>query len=394
MPILITSVEVALIATIPWILTPLVATLRMARSTFLDDESIEPPVDAPRVSVIVPARNESRNIADCLRSILGSAYPEFEVIIVNDHSGDDTAEIARGIAVEDHRLKVLDNPELPLDWFGKQWACQTGAGAATGAILIFMDADARASIDLIVRSVNGMLRTRADFYSVLGKQEMVTFWERLLQMQIFTVLLTRFGGTEIVNRAKSASGKIANGQYLMVRRSVYDEFGGHGLVRGYVAEDLMLAQRYFELGKKTVLVSGMSQLSTRMYTSLRELIGGWRKNLFAGGRHSMPLGARSAALAPLLLPLPFLMQLVPATLLVVALVLQLHALLIWSAISVAFTLLSWLVYYRMAQVPVGYALLYPLGAAVALYIALSAIIRGSRVEWKGREYESANPANV
>lgn len=346
------------------------------------------------MSVIVPARNESRNIADCLRSILGSEYPDFEVVIVNDHSSDDTAEIAHGIAAEDQRLIVLDNPELPLGWFGKQWACQTGAATATGGILIFMDADARASVDLIVRSVNGMLRTGADFYSVLGRQEMITFWERLLQMQIFTVLLTRFGGTEIVNRAKSASAKIANGQYLMVRRPVYDAFGGHGLVRGYVAEDLMLAQRYFELGKKTVLVSGVSQLSTRMYTSLRELIGGWRKNLFAGGRHSMPLGARAAALAPLLLPLPFLMQLVPATLLVVAFALHLHALLIWSAVSAAFTLLSWLVYYRMAHVPVGYAVLYPLGAAVALYIALSAIIRGSRVEWKGREYESANPADV
>lgn len=394
MPILINSVEVALITTIPWIVTPLIATLRMARSTFLDDESPEPPIAPPHVSVIVPARNESRNIAACLRSILASEYPNFEVVIVNDHSSDDTREIARGIAGEDRRLVVLDSPELPPGWFGKQWACQTGASATTGTILIFMDADARASTDLIVRSVNGMLRTDADFYSVLGKQEMITFWERLIQMQIFTVLLTRFGGTEIVNRAKSASAKIANGQYLMVHRSVYDEFGGHGLVRGYVAEDLMLAQRYFELGRKTVLVSGMSQLSTRMYTSLRELIGGWRKNLFAGGRHSMPHGARLAALAPLLLPLPFLMQLVPAILLVVALVLHLHALLVWSAVSVCATVLSWLMYYRMAQVFVGYALLYPLGAAVALYIAVSAIIRGSRVEWKGREYESLNPAST
>ncbi|MEO7101722.1 MAG: glycosyltransferase family 2 protein [Gemmatimonadaceae bacterium] len=394
MPNLLTPVEVALIATIPWIITPVIATLRMTRSTFLDDESAEPPIEPPRVSVIVPARNESRNIAGCLRSILGSEYPEFEVVIVNDHSSDDTAQIARSVATKDQRLIVLENPELPLGWFGKQWACQTGANAATGDILIFMDADARASSDLVARSVNGMLRTDADFYSVLGRQEMVTFWERLLQMQIFTVLLTRFGGTEIVNRARSASAKIANGQYLMVRRSVYDEFGGHGLVRGYVAEDLMLAQRYFELGKKTVLVSGMSQLSTRMYTSLRELVGGWRKNLFAGGRHSMPLGAKAAVLAPLLLPLPFLMQLVPVTLLVVAIVFNLHALLIWSSLSTGFTLLSWLVYYRMAQVPAGYALLYPVGAAVALYIALSAIIRGSSVEWKGREYESANPVSV
>jgi chlorobactene glucosyltransferase len=386
--------EIALIATIPWLVTPIVATLRMTRSTFLDDESADPPAEPVRVTVIVPARNESRNIAACVRSILESDYPNFELVVVNDHSDDETATIAREIASGDARLIVHDSPNLPRGWFGKQWACQTGAAAASGEILIFMDADARASADLVVRSVNGMRRTGADFYSVLGRQEMVTFWEKLLQMQIFTVLMTRFGGTEIVNRATHATAKIANGQYLMVRRSVYDEFGGHALVRGYVAEDLMLAQRYFELGKKTVLVSGMSQLSTRMYTSLRELIGGWRKNLFAGGRHSMPLGASAAVLAPLLIPLPFLMQLAPPIALVVAMIMHSQALILWSAITTAFTLLTWFAYHRMAQVPVAYALLYPVGAGVALYIVVSAIVRGSRVEWKGREYDSVNPANA
>src|SRR6185437_8574360 len=99
------------------------------------------------------------------------------------------------------------------------------------------------------------------------------------------------------------------------------------------AEDLMLAQRYFELGKKTVLVEGLDQLSTRMYTSLRELMGGWRKNLFAGGRHSMPFGDRAAWLAPLLLPLPFLMQLAPPVLLVVAILFRIPALELWGRLQ-------------------------------------------------------------
>jgi len=393
MPIMNDSTGAAIAATIPWILTPIVASLRMTRSTSLDAESSRLPTNPPRVTVIVPARNESRNIAACLQSILDSSYPQLEVIAVNDHSTDDTAKIARSIAAADPRLIVLDNPDLPADWFGKQWACQTGANAASGEILVFMDADARAAPDLLVRSVNGMLRTQADFYSVLGRQEMVTFWERLLQMQVFTVLVTRFGGTEIVNRSRKASAKIANGQYLMVRRATYDEFGGHGLVRGYVAEDLMLAQRYFELGKKTVLVEGLDQLSTRMYTSLHELMGGWRKNLFAGGRHSMPFGGDAAWLAPVLLPLPFLMQLAPPVLLVVAVVFRIPALELWGAIATGVTLLTWLVYYRLVRVPMLYALLFPLGAAVTLYITLSAVLRGSRVEWKGREYQSVHPAS-
>jgi chlorobactene glucosyltransferase len=387
-------VALALAASIPWILAPIVATRRMGQSKRLDDESSSPPQPVPRVSIVIPARNESRNIEACIRSVLASDYPDFEAIVVDDHSADDTAIVARSVASEDARLKVLDNPPLPPDWFGKQWACQTGASAASGEILIFMDADARAAPDLVSRSVNGMLRTHADFYSVLGDQEMGTFWERLIQMQIFVVLMTRFGGTEIVNQATNASDKIANGQYLMVRRSVYDELGGHGLVRGYVAEDLMLAQRYFELGKKTVLIEGRNQLSTRMYTSLHELIGGWRKNIFAGGRHSMPLAGRAWMFAPLLLPLPFLMQLAPPLLLIIAIVLHLHALLLWSMIATCVTLASWLMYYRLARVPIIYALLFTVGAAVALYIVILAVLRGSKVEWKGREYESAHPASA
>ena len=314
--------------------------------------------------------------------------------MVNDHSSDATGEIARMIAASNSRLTVIDNPDLPPDWFGKQWACQTGANAAAGDILVFVDADTQAAPDLVTRSVNGMLRTRATFYSVLGRQEMVTFWERLLQMQVFTVLMTRFGGTEIVNGARKASSKIANGQYLMVRRDTYDRHGGHALVRRYVAEDLMLAQRYFELGEKTVLVMGMEQLSTRMYTSLSELIGGWRKNLFAGGRHSMPLGSGAAVLTPLLLPLPFLMQLLPIAVIVAGLLLHVPLLGVWGAAMAFVTLVTWLWYYHAAELPLWYALLYPVGAAVMLYVALSAVSRGSRVEWKGREYESMHPAGV
>lgn len=392
MPLESSATLVALAASLPWIIAPVVASIRMAQSTSLDDELSNPPDSPPLVSVIVPARNEAHNMEGCAHSLLASDYPNFEIIVVDDHSTDATGSLARAVAASDPRITVLDNPDLPPDWFGKQWACQTGANAASGDILIFMDADARASPQLLTRAVNGMLRTGADFYSVLGRQDMLTFWERLLQMQIFVVLMTRFGGTEIVNRARSASAKIANGQFLMVRRSIYNESGGHGLVRGYVAEDLMLAQRYFELGLKTVLVDGWDQLSTRMYTSLSQLIGGWRKNIFAGGRHSMPLGARSSVLAPLLLPLPFLMQLAPPLLLIVALLFGAHSLLIWAIVTSCATLVSWIFYYQRAGVPVCYALLFPLGAAVALYIVVTAVLRGSRVEWKGREYESLHPA--
>ncbi|MGI8546422.1 MAG: glycosyltransferase [Gemmatimonadaceae bacterium] len=386
------SSVVAIVAALPWIITPLVVIARMAQSCTLNEESPELPADAPRTTVIIPARNEAHNIALCLRSVLLSPYAPLGVIVVDDHSTDATARIAREIAASDPRVHVLTNPDLPPDWFGKQWACCNGAQAATGDILIFVDADTRIAPDLITRSVNGMLRTAADLYSVIGRQEMHTFWERMIQPQIFNMLGTRYGGTELVNRSPHAYDKIANGQYLMIRRSAYEAMGGHAIVRTYVAEDLMLAQTFFAAGRKTVVVLGWDQLATRMYTSLRDLVSGWRKNVYAGGRHAVPGGRVGQLLFPVMLPMPALMELVPlAVLLAGAFGLIPAAVTLWSGIVTAALLLWWIFVYVVNGEKVWYALLFPVGAAALLYILISATASGSNVAWKGRQYTSEDP---
>lgn len=376
---------------LPWILYPLVTALRARHSRSLDDESPTPPTPAPLVSIIIPARNEARNIGDCLHSALASTYPALEVIVVDDHSTDDTRAIAAGIATSDPRLNVIPNPDLPPDWFGKQWACQNGADHAHGDVLIFVDADTRLAPDLVTRSVNGMLRTHADLYTVAGRQDMHTFWEKLIQPQIFAVLASRYGGTEIVNDSRSATDKIANGQYLMIRHATYDALDGHALVRHHVAEDLMLAQRYFAAGRRTVMILGLHQLSTRMYTSLRELVAGWGKNIYAAGRDAVPFGTLGRILFPITLPLPGIVQLAPIVVLVLALIGILGtSALIWSAITTAIMLLGWMAVYRYDEINPLYALCFPLGAAAYVYIAVSATARGNTVAWKGREYHSAS----
>ena len=225
-----------------------------------------------------------------MRSVLSNDYPRFDVLIVDDQSTDGTGDIARAIAKSDARVRVIETGALPEGWFGKQWACETGARATKGEIILFADADTTQSSDLITRSVNTMLRRHADLFSVLGRQELGSFWERLVQPQVFSIMSVRYGGTESITKSRFVKDKIANGQCLFVCRSTYEEFGGHALVKSHVADDLMLAQRYFARGKRVVLAEGLNQLSTRMYTSLSELIHGWGKNVFAGGRDSVPLG--------------------------------------------------------------------------------------------------------
>ncbi|HKG90936.1 MAG TPA: glycosyltransferase [Gemmatimonadaceae bacterium] len=372
----------------PWVFFPLLTLWRARGSRSLDEEPAEAPADAPLVSVVIPARNEARNIAACLTSVLAARYPALEVIVVDDHSEDGTGDAARAVA--DARVRVLRNPPLPPGWMGKQWACATGAAAARGEILLFADADTRHASDLLPRAVAALRSRRADLLSVAGRQELGSFWERVVQPQVFAVLAARYGSTERVNRARSARDKIANGQCLLVRRDAYEAVGGHGAVRDAVAEDLVLAQTLHAAGKRVCLVLGLDQLSTRMYTSLRELVRGWRKNVYAGGRLAMRGGRAGRAVFPLLLLFPPAMALAPLAVLALAAsgVLGSFAL-AWSAFAAACTVLFWAgVYWRVGLSPL-YALAYPLGALIFLGISLQAIARGRRVSWKGREYLSS-----
>jgi len=374
----------------PWVLGPIAAIVRATRSRSLDDERAEPPHDAPLVSIVIPARNEARNIAPCVESALASSYPRLEVIVVDDHSTDETGAIAASIAARDPRLRVIVPPPLPNDWFGKQWACATGAAKTRGTVIGFLDADTRQAPDLVTRVVNAMATRNADLISVAGTQEMGSFWERLVQPQVFGILLQRYGSTEHVNRSRFASSKIANGQCLWVRREAYDAVGGHGAVRHKVAEDLAMAQHWFRAGRTVSLVLGMDQLSTRMYTTLRELIEGWGKNVFAGGRDAMPFGALGRVIFPLLLVTPSLFQLVPAIVLALGLAGVLgSAALTWAAIATGANLVWWALVYLWLRASPAYALLHPLGAVMLLYITLRATVRGSRVRWKERDYRAA-----
>ncbi|HJP85398.1 MAG TPA: glycosyltransferase family 2 protein [Gemmatimonadaceae bacterium] len=380
----------ALLFSLPWIVPPLVTYIRLRHSRSLDDESDIPPEPAPLVSVIVPARNEAHNIERCVQSILATSYPNLELIVVDDASTDNTRELAvRAIAV-DRRARVVRNSPLPPGWFGKQWACSTGAKLARGEVLQFTDADTQHGRDLVSRSVNAMTRTRADLLSIAGRQSLVGFWEKIIQPQMFTVLSMRYGGTESITQSQHVSNKIANGQCIFVKRTSYDALGGHGSVRASVAEDLLLAQRFFAARRHVVVMLGINQLTTRMYGSLREIINGWRKNVFAGGLDAVPFGKVGQSLFPLALLLPPMLELLPPLALILAALgfPSGNDTILWAAISSASTLLWWIVAYLTIRENPLYAIGFPLGALMLLYIFFTAVIRGRRVTWKGRTYIS------
>ena len=372
----------------------------------LSEYAAAAPSDAPLVSVIIPARNEAHNIAGCLRSVLASEYPALEVIVVDDHSTDGTGAIARTIAAEDiarrrvpgetrasrqpaARVRVIPAPDLAPGWFGKQWACHAGAQVATGSLLCFTDADTAHGPELIPRSVNAVLERRADLFTVAGRQEMLSFWEKVVQPTVFAMLLARYGGLEAMSRSTNPHDKIANGQFIIVRREPYERIGGHAAVRGHVAEDLRLAQVFTEQGLAAHMVLAREHLSTRMYSSLAEIRRGWGKNLYAGGRDTLPLGPITRRLLPFIFPLPALVPLVPTVVLVLALLGVLGTGALWfGAIAGAVNLLFWCGLYAFSGLSPLWGLSHPLASVMLSVICTEAAWKGSSVEWKGRRYQS------
>jgi chlorobactene glucosyltransferase len=386
----------AALAAVPWVTAPLVLAARFRSTPRLDDIDAAATVAAPtpRVSIVLPARNEAVHIAACIRSIRASTWPDLELVVVDDHSTDGTGALAREAAAGDPRVKIVDAPDLPAGWFGKQWACQSGAAHATGSLLLFTDADTRHAPDLVGRMVRMRERRGAELLSVAGHQEMGTVWERAVQPSVFTLILTRYGGADAIERATNPRDVVANGQCFMMSRRVYDAIGGHEAVRGYVAEDVMMAQAIQARGDRVSLALGIGQLSTRMYDGLGSLMKGWGKNMYAGGRHAMWWGAIGQRLFPLLLlsfPLTVLMPFVALAWCAVAMATGgavSAALLLWSALTSAAILVSFALANRLNGDPIRRALLAPLGGAIVLAICVSAIARGNNVRWKDRGYVS------
>ncbi len=377
----------ALLLALPWAALPvfLFAWVRMPRE--LPSGQLRD-ADTPLVSVIVPARNEAANIETCVGSLIASTYPSFEVIVVDDDSEDDTGSLARGLGRGTaQRVEVVDGRPLPAGWLGKPWACWQGYRQAKGALLLFTDADTMHGPDLLTRAVAGLEDERADLLTVVGRQLMETFWERLVQPQVFLTMLFRFPRFEETAKSPRWRDAIANGQYILIRREAYEAIGGHEAVRDEVVEDLAIAQHLKRAGLALRVRAAEGDLATRMYRSLGDLVAGWSKNLVTGGLQSLPRWLRPVAPALTLL-VGLGLWLVPPIVLAVSLLgVAGGAWLVWSASVCALSVLLWAVFTRQMGAPARYGLLYPIGAAVGAFIFLRSWLKGRRVAWKGRRYE-------
>jgi chlorobactene glucosyltransferase len=380
--------ELEILYALPWLLLALSVPALLVRRTRVT--MFEPPAaDAsPLVSVIVPARNEAANISICVASLLNSVYPRLEIIVVDDGSVDGTGDIV-GILADhaDGRIRLIEGEPLPAGWVGKTWACWQGAREARGELLLFTDADTRHEDVLLGHAVGALQQRGADLFSVLPRQVMVTFWERLILPHIFTILFMRYRNLDRVNTTRNPRDVIANGQFILIRRAAYDAVGGHEALRGEVVEDQRLAQRIVESGRRVLVAHSETLMETRMYRSLAGIVEGWSKNLALGSRRAAPAWIAPAVPWLITLFLLIVWLVPPVTLLVSMLTAFGGTAYGWSLSASLFSLGFWLAMLAALRVPLGYAFGYPLGAGIAAMLFVRSALRGSRIEWKGRQYD-------
>lgn len=236
---------------------------------------------APRVSLLVPARDEAGVIGATVTRLLGQDYPNFELLVLDDHSSDGTAARALQAAQGDARLRLLQGQPLPPGWTGKNWACWQLARQAQGELLVFSDADVHWEAGALRALVDWIERSRADVFTVWPTQQVITWAERLV-VPMMTFAILAYLPELAVRYAPFASLAAANGQCLAFRRRAYELTGGHQAVRQDVVEDVALARLAKRKKLRLVMALGDNLIWGRMYTCWREVRQGFGKNILAG----------------------------------------------------------------------------------------------------------------
>ncbi|HEY7248131.1 MAG TPA: glycosyltransferase family A protein [Xanthobacteraceae bacterium] len=343
---------------------------------------------AATVAVIVPARDEEANIARCLTSLLEQSYPQqhLRVLMIDDHSSDDTAAITASLAKDHAQLVVLRSPPLPPGWIGKSHACWVGARAvpADAEWLCFMDADVWAEPMLLASALAAAEGEHLDLLSLAPRQQLESFAERLVMPCGLYLLAFRQDLQSL--QSPHSKDATATGQFILVRSRPYKAVGGHAAVRTAICEDVELARLLKRCGWRVALGDGRELLSTRMYTGWSTLWVGVSKNLvdMLGGP---PATVITAAVAVLLAWAAWLIPAFDAAGCMGGSKEACLALIPGLAGSAAiFGLhMAGASYFRA---PLWYGLLFPLGYTAGAMMALDSVRRRltHRISWKGRTY--------
>jgi chlorobactene glucosyltransferase len=231
----------------------------------------------PRVSVVVPARDEEEEIERAVRSHLSQDYPDLQVVVVDDRSRDRTPEILAALARGDPRLLVAEGSDPPDGWLGKPHALWQGAQAADGEILLFADADVRYGPQALREAVTVLEARDLDLVAFFPRLEMHGFWENVLLPYLSVGVFLGLGFLAVRPRFRSLA--LGAGVGNLVRRRAYAAVGGHEALRDSVVDDVHLAIAVKRGGFRVAVFRADDRIAVRIYRGFRGIWNGFTKNI-------------------------------------------------------------------------------------------------------------------
>ena len=332
----------------------------------------------PLLSVLIPARNEEFRLSPCLDTLGASDYPNFEILVLNDHSQYETGKLIDRHALGDPRIRHLTGQDLPKGWTGKAWACHQLAQAARGDLLLFLDADTRLSDTALSSTVNIALQREADLLSLWPEQETET-WSEILVIPFVHLFILLYLPHWISGSHRDLGA--ANGQFMLFRKDAYQKIGGHASVRGHMVEDIALGRRVRQLGLRLLNLDGFGPgrsealVRCRMYTRFHEVWEGFTKNLYPSFDGNFPAFLLFQSIQIFIFLTPFILLFTPA-----------NGPLVWTEIFIILAF-RFALADRFRQSYLG-ALLHPIGQILVIAIALNSWLQSlrGRLPWKGRHY--------
>lgn len=239
------------------------------------------PPSGPKVSILLPVKNEEENLAACLEGLLNQNYPNKEIIVINDHSLDRTPEILKEFVQKyPDQIRALEAPPLPAGWTGKNGALAHGVKFAAGEWFLFTDADTRHESWALASALTHAEGKDLDLLTLTPRCLVEGFWEKMVQPAAmgFTGL---WFPLHKVNDPKS-SLTFGNGQFLFIRKKAYEAIGGHTQVKDAFLEDFALVREIKNAGRRFECAIGTKLYGTRMYRSFDGIWLGWRRIFYHG----------------------------------------------------------------------------------------------------------------
>jgi chlorobactene glucosyltransferase len=333
----------------------------------------------PFVSVLIPARNEEDTIAACVNSLLEQDYPNFEVIVLDDDSADQTQQILLKLAQNQTDLSVLSEQPAEEGQTGKNWACSQLALHAKGELLFFTDADTIHQPQTLQSAVSALLGEEADLITGYPRQILGSFHEKLL-VPFFSWAVLAFFPLGIAYNSQSPLFTTAVGQMMLFKRDAYLSIGGHAGVSSSIVDDLSLARKIHASSFKWRVMYLADLISCRMYRTSLGALDGFTKNLFAAFEFRLIpflftfLWLGILFLVPILILILKIIGVTPAS--------QTVQLLTCIGLSTA----VWVIPYLYLRLPVWLAFLYPITTIANQFTAVRSLLASLRGElvWKNR----------